>query len=105
LFANTLPEDIVANIWDQFFQKGIIAIFIYALAIFEVLKKKIVGDKDSTNIFLMLKSSLPEFVNDWKVLNRASKKLKLKIEEISCKRIYIRPKVIEEYEEQHRCKR
>ncbi len=100
-----MPQDIVANIWDQFFQRGVIAIFQYALAIFEILKKKIVSDKDSTNIFFMFKSSLPEFVNNWEALNAATKKHKLKIEEIRSKRMYIRPKVIEEYEEQHRSKR
>jgi hypothetical protein len=68
------------------------------------LKKKIVSDKDSTNILVMLKSSLPEFVNNWETLNAAAKKHKLKIEEIRSKRMYIKPKVIEEYEEQHRSK-
>jgi hypothetical protein len=72
LFSNSLPFDIVTNIWDQFFTRGIIAIFEYSLAILEVMKKKILGTKDIGALFMMLRS-LPEYINDWKVLSNSAK--------------------------------
>lgn len=103
LFANSLPFDIVANIWDQFFTKGIVAIFQYALGILEVLKKKILATKDLGALFIMLRS-LPENVGSWKHLNQAAKKHKITWETIKTKRAFLRPHVYEEYEEQHRKK-
>lgn len=98
-----MPPDIVANIWDQFFTRGIIAIFEYSLAILDIMKKKILGTKDIGILFMMLRS-LPEYINDWKVLSNSAKKYKLTWDVVKHRRAYLRPIVYEEYEEQHRKK-
>jgi hypothetical protein len=83
--------------------RGIIVIFEYSLAVFEVMKKKIMATKDMGSMFILLKS-LSENISDWKVLSNAAKKHKLSWETIKNKRSYLRPIVDREYEEQHRKK-
>lgn len=102
LFANTLPFDVVANIWDQFFSKGIIALFQYALGIFEIMKKPILKTKDMGELFENFRN-FPATIK-WKDLNAAAKKHKITWETIKNKRCYLRPIVYEEFEEQHRKK-
>lgn len=101
LFANTFQFDIVARIWDNLFLFGIVTIFQYALAVFEILKKDIVKVKDIALMFELFKD-IPHRINDWTVLNAAAEKHKMTLPQIKLQRSYMTPQVYEEFEEQHR---
>ena len=103
LFANSLDAEIVAQIWDEFFQNGISVIFQYGLAIFAVLKKKILAWKDNGALFMLFRG-INEIITDFKVLKNAKKKIKVSAELIKNQRSFLRPLVCEDYEEQHRKK-
>lgn len=103
LFANALPFNIVTNIWDEFFNRGIEVIFQYGLGIFELLQKEILATKDMGMMFELFRS-IPETITDWKKLSAAAKKHKINYEVIKAKRRYLRPIVTQEFEEQHRKK-
>jgi hypothetical protein len=101
LFANSLPSEIVANIWDQFFTRGIIAIFEYALAIFDLMKKQIMAAKEYSVLFDLFRT-FPMTITNWKKLSAVAKKNKITWDIIKLKRRILAQEVYQEYEEQHR---
>ena len=101
LFANTLPFEIVANIWDHFFTRGIVAIFEHALAIFELMKKHILAAKDYGVLFELFRT-FPMTITNWKKLSTVAKKHKTTWDIIKLKRSILAQEVYQEYEEQHR---
>lgn len=103
LYANTLPFDIVAYIWDDFFEHGIVAIFKYGLAIFDLMKKDIMKSKDMGDIFCLFRE-FPTKITSWKSLSDAAKKYKLTHASVEIKRCYFTEIVYKEYEELHRKK-
>ena len=60
LFANTLDFNMLFQVWDYFFLRGILAIFRVALAIFGYLHDEIMNAHDLGALFVILKSSAKE---------------------------------------------
>ena len=103
LYANTLSFDIVAYVWDDFFEHGIVAIFRYGLAIFDLMKKELMKSKDMGDLFWLFRE-FPSKITSWKVLSDAAKKYKLTQASVEIKRRYFTEIVYKEYEELHRKK-
>ena len=103
LFSNSFKFDIVAHIWDNVFLHGVVTIFQYALGIFEIMKKEILKTKDIGMMFELFKD-IPNRIKEWSILSAAADKHKVPLSTVKSQRIFFRPIVYEQFEEQHRKK-
>ena len=101
LHSKTLSYSIAEQIWDELFDYGIIAIFKYSLAIFDIMKKSIMKCNDMGDIYFIFKE-ISSVITDFHSLSESAKKFKISKASVLMKRRYFREIVIKDYEELHR---